>query len=411
MKRLFLLLPGLLVFIQCIAQNGEFATYNNGFIYSDQAMFRLKKTFDSLNLVFPSCEFNRTYYSEEQSIGTFFSLYAESSSYDLLEIEKELKKQVNPADLSAKYPLIKFKKDQCVISFEAENYKGEKYYSYKAMSLFGNAGTLTFDEQPKQHSKLKGKWLYKIEYSNSNKIYNIRAFYFTQEFKKVLIPKKYRDWIDYADCLIDTTTTKFTNPQRGNLILLPENWQKLSKKEKETLLTEMRETQVWGQCSMDNSPRVHAQNIALLAAETDNWKVFLKAHLDILNDRFDRISDGSYAWAGRETYIGELEALNINVKELLLGTMFRLSNPSNNHYFSNVPRVSRALMESKDFAIIEAEILRIIQDEDLDIFNRIVFHNLYYGLIQQETNEIIKAEKQNMLHKAIEKFPVKILSE
>jgi hypothetical protein len=52
---------------------------------------------------------------------------------------------------------------------------------------------------------------------------------------------------------------------------------------------------VVGFCSQDASPRYHAQKIAVLAAETTNWEIFLRAHLNIMNDRFPRNSDGSYA--------------------------------------------------------------------------------------------------------------------
>jgi len=44
---------------------------------------------------------------------------------------------------------------------------------------------------------------------------------------------------------------------------------------------------------MDESPRTHARAIALLAAETNNWDILLRAHIDIMNDRFERRSDGS----------------------------------------------------------------------------------------------------------------------
>jgi hypothetical protein len=101
-------------------------------------------------------------------------------------------------------------------------------------------------------------------------------------------------------------------------------------KKKEKLLDEMRSTRVIGRCSQDDSPREHAVNIALLSAETNNWEVFIKAHLDILNDSFDRMSDGSYAWNRRKTYIREIEDLNIDVEDLILGISLRIENPENN---------------------------------------------------------------------------------
>jgi hypothetical protein len=39
-----------------------------------------------------------------------------------------------------------------------------------------------------------------------------------------------------------------------------------------------RNRRVIGGCSMDNSPRIHAQNIAILSAETTKWEIFLRSH-------------------------------------------------------------------------------------------------------------------------------------
>lgn len=45
-------------------------------------------------------------------------------------------------------------------------------------------------------------------------------------------------------------------------------------KSKETALKLKRSRRVVGFCSMDSSPRIHAQQIAQLAAESINWEVF-----------------------------------------------------------------------------------------------------------------------------------------
>lgn len=71
---------------------------------------------------------------------------------------------------------------------------------------------------------------------------------------------------------------------------------------KEKALEIKRHRRVMGMCSMDESPRVHARNIAMLAAETHSWDIFLRAHLDIMNDRFERATDGSYAWGKANLY-------------------------------------------------------------------------------------------------------------
>jgi hypothetical protein len=141
---------------------------------------------------------------------------------------------------------------------------------------------------------------------------------------------------------------------------------------------------VYGQCSRDNSPRRHALNIALLSAETASWEVFLRAHLDIMNDRFRRNSDASYAQAKRQTYIRELEVLDINVTDLLLGICLMAENTGQNHYYGDIFRIGRALSETEHSQEVENRMLGMIRDTTLDDFNRLrmfyLFRNYNYYL-------------------------------
>ena len=162
---------------------------------------------------------------------------------------------------------------------------------------------------------------------------------------------------------------------------------------------------VVGGCSMDNSPRVHAMNIAVLSAETVNWETFLRAHLDIMNDRFERASDGSYAWARRQTYIKELEELDINISDLLFGISFRLEDPSQNHYYGNIGRLGRALSESIYSSEIEASILEMIRDKHLDDYNRVIMYYLfrnYNYFIEDESRK--KQNMENLIY-AVQELP------
>lgn len=143
-----------------------------------------------------------------------------------------------------------------------------------------------------------------------------------------------------------------------------------------------RSRKVVGSCSMDDSPRLHAVNIALLSAKTIKWEVFLRAHLDIMNDRFDRASDGSWAWAGRQTYIRELEALEINVPDLLLGISMRIENPSRHHYFGTIGRLGRAFAETQQAGLLEEKMQQLIRDPQLDDYNRMIAFYLYLNYIR-----------------------------
>lgn len=138
-----------------------------------------------------------------------------------------------------------------------------------------------------------------------------------------------------------------------------------------------RKRRIIGGCSQDTRPREHAQSIAELAAETVQWDIFLRAHLDIMNDRFDRMSDGSYAWGRRQTYIGEVEALGIQTIDLLLGICMHARDLPENHYFGSLGRVGRALVEYSRPDELEATLTTLIADRRLDDFNRLWMYNLY----------------------------------
>ncbi len=194
------------------------------------------------------------------------------------------------------------------------------------------------------------------------------------------------------------------NTKQGWVELL-KNWQELKLKKKEKLLTEMRSTQVIGGCSQDSRPREHAMNIALLSAETTNWEVFLKSHLDIMNDRFERVSDGSYAFAQRKTYIKELEELDINVVDLLIGISMRIENPAMNHYYGSIGRLGRAISESKNKQEFENQILGMVEDAKLDDYNRVVAYFLYISYTNYLNDKTERDENRKKIKISTSKLP------
>jgi hypothetical protein len=174
---------------------------------------------------------------------------------------------------------------------------------------------------------------------------------------------------------------------------------------KDDALELKRSRKVVGRCSMDQSPRYHALNIAMLSAETVNWQVFLRAHLNIMNDRFERMSDGSYAWERRNTYIKELEELNIEVQELLLGITFRIQNPVEKHYYGSISRLGRALAETKNRLQLENQLVAIIKDKELDAYNRLLIHYLYLNYVYNIKNKNIRLTSLERLEDADKSLP------
>lgn len=162
---------------------------------------------------------------------------------------------------------------------------------------------------------------------------------------------------------------------------------------------------VVGGCSQDQSPRYHAQAIARLSAESVNWETFLRAHLDIMNDRFERVSDGSYAWAKRETYIKELEVLDINVPDLMLGISLRVDNPAQHHYFGSINRLGRALAESQDTTKMEELMLNMVRDSELDTYNRILIYYLFINYAYHRNDKKVFPVLIARLNEAVKTLP------
>ena len=177
---------------------------------------------------------------------------------------------------------------------------------------------------------------------------------------------------------------------------------------KQQALTLMRSRRVIGQCSMDHRPRLHAMEICKLSAETAQWDIFLRSHLDIMNDRFSRVSDGSWAWAERQTYLKELEMLNINVIDLLLGTMLSTINVSDGHYSGSMDRVGRAIAETAQPDALERRLFNAICDSGLDTFNRILVASLFQHYAHNVANAERKHNALSCLEEAVEKLPVSV---
>ncbi len=174
---------------------------------------------------------------------------------------------------------------------------------------------------------------------------------------------------------------------------------------KEKALELKRNRVVVGGCSMDDSPRVHMKNIASLSAKTAKWEIFLRAHLNIMNDYFSRVSDGSYAYGRRETYYNELEALNIEALDLLIGISLRFQNSNEGHYFGSIGRIGRAFAESNKKKEVEERFSLLIEDDGLDDFNRMLICFLHLNYIYYIEDEIERKAALDSLYESVLTLP------
>lgn len=159
---------------------------------------------------------------------------------------------------------------------------------------------------------------------------------------------------------------------------------------KERALNLMRQNQQVGSCSFDTGPENQLRRIAVLAAETHQWDIFIQAFLNIMNDRASRVANSNIASASRKTYAEELTKLDLDLFRLLLGINFRiLVEEGDQHYSGSGGKIAQAFASlPKDYQIrFENELGGILSDPDLDDFNALHFYNtlLNYQYFMRET--------------------------
>jgi hypothetical protein len=178
---------------------------------------------------------------------------------------------------------------------------------------------------------------------------------------------------------------------------------------KNDALTMKRRRIVMGACSRDVSPRLHIMDISLLAAEAANWQVFLRAHLDIMNDFAARNFNSNFAERERKTYIREIEELDINVQDLLLGISLQISNAASNHYTGSAGRLGRAFAETRYRAPLEKKLLVMIADERLDHYNRYMLYHLFLNYLYYLPQKEDRTRCLQLLQTAIKNMPPYLL--
>ncbi|OHX64429.1 hypothetical protein [Flammeovirga pacifica] len=451
-----ILLLFLILSIKTIAQSDEFDVKKNGLIYNNATMHQLQIIVDSINQDFNRCDLDREYLSVPQATGHFFKV----ASSDLIYAARDLKDGITFKNFIKKYPKTKVTKEQIYTKAIEEDYSGNHHLTF--FDILTDK-SFSVEDTSKNSQNFNHKFIYEYDEMKENNSGKLEGIYFTSAFNNTTLPKEYARMVQYSECMIDTSETiiNVKNSERKKyhrwepgpkkkafnnyyLKYLEKNdatIEALSKEQKfqtllvqaiaevldkggsddyfeeivekyyakETALELKRSREVWGQCSMDDSPRLHAFAIAQLSAETVNWEIFLRAHLDIMNDNFSRMTDGSYAYGRRNTYIKELEELNFNVSDLLIGISLRVQNCGPNHYFGNISRIGRALAETKNKAQIESMLISMIENKKLDTYNRIMMYYLYfyYGYFSEGD----KSNLKKSLRKVKSSFPKYIADE
>ncbi len=432
----------LLTFRPSCAQ--EFQLKENGLVYDQQVMSKLHHIVDSLNLKFKKCDSYPYYKTMSQA-----RIHVVRMGQNKGQAIKLMKEGKTLQEIQSLFPSAEVDHNKYLLrsGYSTDKDSGERF---RAIDPDGG----TFRSFKTSHHKFPesmeaGAWLY------SNASHGLTAFYLLDKLESHRLPQKYALMIGYVDCMVDTTSrifkeivkpegrqtrlkksemkfygTGFTQSRDKALLesmlkkdaamrkelkrsaekalqggYSTELFESLTEQfvSKEISLSLKRSRRVFGMCSQDQRPRLHALEIARLSAETTNWSVFLRSHLDIMNDNFSRATDGSYAEPGRSTYIKELESLDIAVKDLLLGISFRIDEPSENHYYGHNRRTARAIAESSDPEFYLQEIYRAIEDPELDLYNRLCMTYLALNCLQQRNTK--KKDMIPAARKAISTLP------
>ncbi|TRX47999.1 hypothetical protein FNH22_29965 [Fulvivirga sp. M361] len=456
----------------CQAQFNEFKTYSNGLIYDTTTMKRLGSIVDSLNLRFRACDLSHPYYALEQGLADIISIPSKKA-------EKLVSGGISLGDYLKKYPDAVQQANTWVVKFRYADYNDRKVIKYSGLPQgYSGKHSMVLKYKP-SHDKAHG-WIINKDGDMA---------YYLKGLQSMEIPYEYARYVQYVDCMIDTTaevflpvakaeTYQFVAPGSDGDVFIqwaekypgkPEHpgydenisdevrvalfnvyheqyqmWDSLRlisldnkmtpywksklmdardeavKKgnsderleyyvqrylSKSDALKMKRSRRVMGGCSMDLSPRYHAMSISTLAAETARWDIFLRSHLDVMNDRFERVSDGSYAWQGRKTYLKELEELDINAIDLLLGICLRVKNVSDNHYEGSIGRVGRALSDAENKKELETQIFSMIKDERLDPYNRLIFAYVLDNYAYNLDDKLVQKVVLSQLELAIMNWP------
>ncbi len=340
---------------------------------------------------------------------------------EITTLKNDFDNQISFEVFEKKYQYVQIGKNELIIIKKDE--EENKYFWYQVTTEFGE---MKLQEIKNLDTKMykKNTWIY-FEENNT-----ITAFYFLEDMTEPIIPKKYADFINYVDCMIDTTTKDIIIPKWDNSMEYSQNpifldfrdkIDKISKENpenttqkqtnyvksqinKDTILIQKvydfcienntsyhlfeefahltdaqllelnRRIRIYGSCGADLSVANHNIKIALLCAKTQKWDIFLRACLDIHK-------------ANR--YVTELENAKINTNflfelekkaglrtfDLLFGISLKANNLAQNHY--SYKYLQFCAFFPKNGKRFEKQILEILTDKNLDKYNKIIFYHIF----------------------------------
>ncbi|MGH1334947.1 MAG: hypothetical protein ACRBFS_02390 [Aureispira sp.] len=307
-------------------------------------------------------------------------------------IIKDLQQQISLKDFQKKYtPAIQA--EALVLKIPHLHTSGSDslqtvFYFYQANTDSGEEHLLSIKNKLERYQHSPSiRWVYQWKKDA------LEAFYFPEGLNKPLLPAPYVAAAHYAQTLLDPTIPLVLHP----LNTLPtffrmhdwfsfyrETLPNLSRTEQQTLIDNLRRMNIEVGCGADESLCYHAIILAKLAAQTGNYALFIKAHLEGISN-YSMVYDlGYYYESNQPIYhsgIRELEHLNIDLTAFTVGLLLHTSSYSfsNQIHYSSI--LQRALVDAKNREQILQQIAAMIQDKKLDPFHRRVAAKFYHQFL------------------------------
>lgn len=165
----------------------------------------------------------------------------------------------------------------------------------------------------------------------------------------------------------------------------------------EAVLQLKRSRVVHGSCSMDNKPVNHLKNIAKYAVLANNWNVFVRSHMDIVNDRFSSVVYSNYGEMSRNTPIIAFVKIGMNLAKLFCGSILTAADCRKNHYQSGSQRIGRAISNLQNPQPCLSILRDMIKDDHLDIHNRMIAWHTLASYISHTKGDILSEEMISLL--------------
>lgn len=380
--------------------------------YSKETKDRLKQVVDSLHQNFKSNQ-HQQFFSRPLSMGHYIRLDTVEEKV-LFQIQKDLKENISIDSFTQKYPQSIYVRNRLLHKYpptiDSDGNLKVLVMVHERDDMF-NWGIYFRNDSSIEQNLLTNKWVWIFSPLKDSIHYRFKAIYFKENFNRKPFPEKYNHMIRYLDHMVDSTKVFYEN--RRAHAYLPKNYDKLIFLEKKSVLDQLRGDLFYEMDLEGGEDGIAKQwlNIATVSADVNNWPVFIRAHLNIINDNFYRHhSPTDYSDQGY-IYIRTLEELEVNVVSLLLATVLivdgKKSWPSlgEDSYRGVLPKIAHAIYVSAYKEQFKSIILEMISDDKLDMLNRLTMIELFKFINAFVINKKEKKINREALLEAIVTLP------